>query len=244
MRHATCNDLKKSGVCILIGQLYKHHAVVLIEPSWFVIGVQNEQNVCMGQAFLLPLNDMITQWEDSHAKLTYLQGDSGAADDEVLEKLERNSAALSIMGWWLCTKAEMQCKSEERMRAELKAASVGELQSRDTLVVSLQRELESSTELIQEQDSLQSELHPQRELALQKEKLEELVANAADALKKKSTVLSVMLWWLHDKAEKSGLQEEMLRVQLCSSHEPPPRQKCPSSIACPASAVICQQKRV
>jgi peptidoglycan hydrolase CwlO-like protein len=27
-----------------------------------------------------------------------------------------------------------------------------------------------------------------------------------------------MLWWLHDKAEKSGLQEEMLRVQLCSSH--------------------------
>ncbi|CAM6042219.1 unnamed protein product [Sphagnum compactum] len=158
------------------------------------------------------------QCEDSHARLICLQDEAGAADDEVLEKLERNSAALSIMGWWLCTKAEMQCKSEERMRAELKAASVGELQSRDTLVVSLQRELESSTEPIQEQDSLQSELHPQRELALQKEKLEELVANAADALKKKSTVLSVMLWWLHDKAEKSGLQEEMLRVQLCSSH--------------------------
>ncbi len=157
------------------------------------------------------------QWEDSHARQTHLQGEVGAADDEVLEKLERNSAALSIMGWWLCTKAEMQCKSEERMRAELKAASVGELQSRDTLVVSLQRELESSTEPIQEQDSLESELHPQRELALQKEKLEELVVNAADALKKKSTVLSVMLWWLHDKAEKSGLQEEMLRVQLCSS---------------------------
>ncbi len=157
------------------------------------------------------------QWEDSHARPTHLQGEAGAVDDEVLEKLERNSAALSIMGWWLCTKAEVQCKSEERMRAELKAASVGELQSRDTLVVSLQRELESSTEPIQEQDSLQSELHPQRELALQKEKLEELVVNAADALKKKSTVLSVMLWWLHDKAEKSGLQEEMLRVQLCSS---------------------------
>ncbi len=26
--------------------------------SWFVIGVQNEHNVCMGQASLLPLNDM------------------------------------------------------------------------------------------------------------------------------------------------------------------------------------------
>ncbi|CAK9190269.1 unnamed protein product [Sphagnum troendelagicum] len=156
------------------------------------------------------------QWEDSHARLTHLQGEAGAADDEVLEKLERNSAALSIMGWWLCTKAEMQCKSEERMRAELKADSIGELQSRDTLVVSLQRELESSTEPIQEQDSLESELHPQRELALQKVKLEELVVNAADALKKKSIVLSVMLWWLHDKAEKSGLQE-MLSVQLCSS---------------------------
>ncbi|CAK9267606.1 unnamed protein product [Sphagnum jensenii] len=115
------------------------------------------------------------QWEDSHARQTHLQGEVGAADDEVLEKLERNSAALSIMGWWLCTKAEMQCKSEERMRAELKAASVGELQSRDTLVVSLQRELESSTEPIQEQDSLESELHPQRELALQKEKLDELL---------------------------------------------------------------------
>ncbi len=58
MQHATCNDLKKSGVCIFIRQLYKHHAVVLIGPLWFVIGVQNEQNVCMGQASLLPLNDM------------------------------------------------------------------------------------------------------------------------------------------------------------------------------------------
>ncbi len=92
-----------------------------------------------------------------------------------------------------------------------------ELQSRDTLVVSLQRELESSTEPIQEQDFLESELHPQRELALQKVKLEELVVNATNALKKKSIVLSAMLWWLHDKAEKNGLQEEMLSVQLCSS---------------------------
>jgi len=58
MQHATCNDFKKSGVCILIRQLCRHHAIVLIGPSWFVIGVQNEQNVCMGQAFLLPLNDM------------------------------------------------------------------------------------------------------------------------------------------------------------------------------------------
>ncbi len=58
MQHITCNNLKKSGVCILIRQLYRHHAVVLIRPSWFVIGVQNEQNVCMGQASLLPLNDM------------------------------------------------------------------------------------------------------------------------------------------------------------------------------------------
>jgi hypothetical protein len=58
MQHATCNDLKKSGVCILIRQLCKHHAVVLIGPSWFVVGVQNEQNVCMGQTFLLSLNDM------------------------------------------------------------------------------------------------------------------------------------------------------------------------------------------
>jgi hypothetical protein len=58
MHHASYNDLKKSGVCILIWQLCRHHAVVFIEPSWFVIGVQNEQNVCMGQASLLPLNDM------------------------------------------------------------------------------------------------------------------------------------------------------------------------------------------
>jgi hypothetical protein len=58
MQHATFNNLKKSGVCILIRQLCRHHAVVLIGPSWFVIGVQNEQNVCMGHASLLPLNDM------------------------------------------------------------------------------------------------------------------------------------------------------------------------------------------
>ncbi len=58
MHHVTCNDLKKSGVCILIMQLCRHHMVILIEPSWFVIGVQNEHNVCMGQASLLPLNDM------------------------------------------------------------------------------------------------------------------------------------------------------------------------------------------
>jgi len=47
MQHVTCNDLKKNGVCILIKQLCKHHAVVLI-GTWFVIGVQNDQNVCMG----------------------------------------------------------------------------------------------------------------------------------------------------------------------------------------------------
>jgi hypothetical protein len=39
MQHATCNDLKKSGVCILIRQLCRHHVIVLIGPSWFVIGV-------------------------------------------------------------------------------------------------------------------------------------------------------------------------------------------------------------
>jgi len=33
MQHATCNDLKKSGVCILIRQLCKHHAVVLITST-------------------------------------------------------------------------------------------------------------------------------------------------------------------------------------------------------------------
>ncbi len=58
MQHATCNDLKKSGVCILIRQLCRHHAVVLIGPLWFVIRMQNEQNVCMGQVSFLPLNDM------------------------------------------------------------------------------------------------------------------------------------------------------------------------------------------
>ncbi len=34
------------------------------------------------------------------------------------------------------------------MKAELRIASVGDLQSRDTLVVSLQRELENNIELI------------------------------------------------------------------------------------------------
>jgi len=38
------------------------------------------------------------------------------------------------------------------------------------------------------------------------------VANVADALKKKSTVLLIMLWWLHDKVENTSMQEEMLRV--------------------------------
>jgi len=33
MQHATCNDLKKSGVCILIRQLCRHHAVVLITST-------------------------------------------------------------------------------------------------------------------------------------------------------------------------------------------------------------------
>jgi hypothetical protein len=28
-----------------------------------------------------------------------------AIDEKMLEKLENNFAALSIMGWWLCTKA-------------------------------------------------------------------------------------------------------------------------------------------
>jgi hypothetical protein len=52
---------------------------------------------------------------------------------------------------------------------------------------------------------LQNELHPYIALALQKEKLEELVVNVANALKKKSTRLSIMLRWLHDKIEKNGL---------------------------------------
>lgn len=77
------------------------------------------------------------QWEDNHVKLTHLQGEAIVANEEVLEKLERNSATLSIMGWWLCIKAKMQCKFEEKMRADMIVAGVGELQSRDTLVVSL-----------------------------------------------------------------------------------------------------------
>jgi hypothetical protein len=44
------------------------------------------------------------------------------------------------------------------------------------------------------------------------------VANVVNALKKKSIVLSVMLWWLRDKVENSGLQEEMLKMQLHSNH--------------------------
>jgi hypothetical protein len=70
------------------------------------------------------------------------------ADKEVLEKFERNFATLLIMGRWLCTKEKMQCKFREIMKAELRIASVGDLQSRDTLVVSLQRELENNIELI------------------------------------------------------------------------------------------------
>jgi hypothetical protein len=69
----------------------------------------------------------------------------------VLEKLERNSTTLSIMGWWLCTTIKMKCKFEEKMRVEL---IVGEFQSRDTLVINLQRELENNIELMQKQNSL------------------------------------------------------------------------------------------
>ncbi len=47
-------------------------------------------------------------------------------------------------------KVDLKCKSKERIRVELKATSVGELQSRDTLVVSLQRELQNNIEIIQE----------------------------------------------------------------------------------------------
>jgi hypothetical protein len=70
------------------------------------------------------------------------------ADEEVLENFERNFATLLIMGWWLCTKEKMQCKFKERRRVELTIVGVGELQSRDALVVSLQRELENNIELI------------------------------------------------------------------------------------------------
>jgi hypothetical protein len=95
--------------------------------------------------------------------LTHLQGEAVVADEEVLEKLERNSTTLPIMGWWLCTIVKMECKFEEKMRVEL---IVGEFQSRDTLVVNLQRELENNIELMQKQNSLYSELHPHRELIL------------------------------------------------------------------------------
>ncbi len=88
------------------------------------------------------------QWENNHVRLTHLQGEMVIVNEKVLEKLEKNFVALSIMGWWLCTKVEMQCKFEERMKVELKAINVGELQSRDTLVVSLQKELENNTKLI------------------------------------------------------------------------------------------------
>jgi len=88
------------------------------------------------------------QWENNHVRLTHLQGEMVIANEKVLEKLEKNFVALSIMGWWLCTKVEMQCKFEERMKVELKVINVGELQSRDTLVVSLQKELENNTKLI------------------------------------------------------------------------------------------------
>ncbi len=78
----------------------------------------------------------------------FLHGEAVAANEEVLEKLERNFATLLIMGWWLCMKAKMQYESKKKMKAELKATSVEKLQSRDTLVVSLQRELENNTKLI------------------------------------------------------------------------------------------------
>jgi hypothetical protein len=94
--------------------------------------------------------------------LTHLQGEAVVADEEMLEKLERNFATLSTMGWWLCTKVEMQCKFEERMKVELIATSGREFQSKDTLVINLQEELENNIELIQKQNYLQSELHPQR----------------------------------------------------------------------------------
>ncbi len=44
------------------------------------------------------------QWEYNHVKLTHLQGEVVIVNEEVLEKYERNSATLLIMGWWLCTK--------------------------------------------------------------------------------------------------------------------------------------------
>ncbi len=45
------------------------------------------------------------QWEDNHFRLTHLQGEVVDVDEKMLEKLENNFVALSIMGWWLCTKA-------------------------------------------------------------------------------------------------------------------------------------------
>jgi hypothetical protein len=47
------------------------------------------------------------QWEDNHVRLTHLQGEVVIVNEKVLEKLEKNFAALSIMGWWLCTKVKM-----------------------------------------------------------------------------------------------------------------------------------------
>ncbi len=48
------------------------------------------------------------------------------------------------------------------MKVELIATSGREFQSKDTLVINLQEELENNIELIQKQNYLQSELHPQR----------------------------------------------------------------------------------
>ncbi len=45
------------------------------------------------------------QWEENNVRLTHLQGEVVVIDEKMLEKLENNFAALSIMGWWLCTKA-------------------------------------------------------------------------------------------------------------------------------------------
>jgi hypothetical protein len=45
------------------------------------------------------------QWEENHVSLTHLQGEVVAAYENMLKNLEKNFATLSIMGWWLCTKA-------------------------------------------------------------------------------------------------------------------------------------------
>jgi hypothetical protein len=50
------------------------------------------------------------QWEDNHVKLTHFQGEVVIVNEENLEKYERNSATLSILGWWLCTKGRKHTK--------------------------------------------------------------------------------------------------------------------------------------